>query len=184
MCIPQSVSPSTVGNVGVGLQVAGVFSSSVGAYQQSKATKAALEYQAAVDRNNAQLDEYRAKDSLERGAIEVNKQQLKTGQLKGTQRAALAARGLALDDGSALNILADTDYMGQVDADTIADNAAREAWAYRESAKGNRSNASMRESRAASESPFRSAANTLLTGAGSVATSWYALRTKRESASA
>jgi hypothetical protein len=178
MCIPQGNAGAT-GQVGLGLQVAGAFSSALGAANESKYNKAAYEYQAAVARNNAQIDDYRATDALERGALDVNKHQLKVAALKGSQRAAFAARGLALDEGSALNILRDTDYLGDVDAATITDSAAREAWALREQSKGGRANAAMLSSRAASESPLRSAATSLLSSGGSVAKSWYALRDRR-----
>lgn len=182
MCIPAGSGPSTqtLGNVGLGLQVAGAFTSAVGSAGKAKADKQAYEYQAAVTRNNAQIDEWRAQDAEYRGAVDVNRQRLKTAALKGSQRARLAAAGVALDEGSALNILMDTDYMGALDAATIEDNTAREAWALRESAKTGRSNADMLASRAAAESPLRSAATSLLTSAGTVASSWYALRNKRE----
>lgn len=156
-----------------GLQVAGMASSAMGAYNQSKGTKAAYEYQAAVNRNNATLAEWQARDAITRGQRAEQSQRLKTAQLKGSQRAALAARGVALDEGSALNILDDTDFMGEADAMTIRDNAAREAWGARTQGANYESDASMLSARAGAESPFKAAAGSLLTSAGSVANSWY-----------
>lgn len=179
MCL-QAISSATMGSIGTGLQIAGAVSGAYGSYQQSKATKAAYEYQAAVNRNNAQIAQWQAADAITRGQKAEQAQRLKTAQLKSSQRAAFAARGVALDEGSALNILDDTDYMGEMDALTIRDNAAREAWGLRNQATGYSSDASMLSSRANAESPMGSAFGSLLTGAGVVADSWYKRKLKTE----
>lgn len=155
-----------LGYLGLGLQAAGAFTGAFGAYTQSKDNQQALNEQ-------ARIVDFQAKDAERRGALTLNKHRLNVAQIKGTQRAALAARGLALDEGSALNILQDTDYLSEVDASTIQDNTAREAWALR-------TNASQLRSRAAQERPGLAAATSLLSGATGVAKSWYALRNTRE----
>lgn len=172
-----AVSASSLATASLGLQAVGGVTSAMGAYSQSKGTKAAYEYQAAVNRNNATLAEWQARDAITRGQRSEQTQRLKTAQLKGSQRARLAANGVAVDEGSALNILNDTDFMGEADALTIRDNAAREAWGHRNQAAGYASDASMLSARAAAESPFKAAAGTLLTSAGSVANSWYRYKT-------
>lgn len=172
-----AISASTLASVSMGLAGAGMVTSAYGAYNQSKANKAAYEYQAGVNANNAKIAEWQAQDALQRGARAEQQQRLKTAQLKGSQRASLAARGIALDEGSALNILDDTDYMGEVDALTIRDNTAKEAWANRNQAAGYASDASMLQSRADAESPGYAAFISLLGGAGSVASNWYRYKT-------
>ncbi len=152
--------------VGVGMQT-------VGSYNQSKATKAAYTYQGQVNENNAKIAQWQAQDALQRGATAEQRQRMSTAQLRGSQRARLAANGVALDEGSPLNILQDTDYMGEVDALTIRDNAAKEAWGYRNQAAGYGSDAAMLRSRASAENPMFAGATSLLTGAGSVADAWY-----------
>lgn len=171
---------ANAGSIGTGLQIAGAVSGAYGAYQQSKATKAAYDYQAAVNRNNAQIAEWQAADAIARGQKSEQAQRLKAAQLKGSQRAALAARGVALDEGSPLNILDDTDYMNELDALTIRDNAAREAWGLRSQAAGYSSDASMLSARANAESPMGAAFDTLLTGAVTVADSWSRRKLKTE----
>jgi hypothetical protein len=166
-----------MGSIMMGMQVAGAVTSAQGAAQQSQATKAAYEYQSAVSSNNAQLAQWQAQDALQRGAQAEQQQRLKTAQLKGSQRARLAANGVALDEGSALNVLQDTDYMGGQDAMTIRDNAAREAWGYRTQAGNYASDASMLQSRADAEDPDRAMFGSLLGSAGSVASSWYKRKT-------
>lgn len=159
-------SAGLLGNIGLGLQAAGAFTGAAGAYKQSKSNQQALKTQAAVA-------EYQAKDAERRGALSFNKHRLQVAQMKGTQTASLAARGLALDEGSALNILMDTDYMGEVDAATIKDNTAKEAWALR-------TNASQLRQRAKDEMPLLTAGTSLLGSAGSVAKSWYAMKNKKD----
>lgn len=152
---------------------AGVGMSAIGAYNQSQQTKAAYQYQSQVNANNAKIAEWQAQDALQRGARVEQQQRLKTASLKGSQRARLAASGVALDEGSPLNVLQDTDYLGDLDARTIRDNAAKEAWSYRNQSAGFTSDASMLSARASAESPLMAGATSLLGGAGLVADSWY-----------
>jgi len=154
--------------------VSGVY----GAYNSSKSTKGAYEYQAAVNRSNSTLAEWQARDAITRGQKAEQQQRLKAAALRSTQRASFAARGMALDEGSPLSILQDTEFMGEQDALTIRDNAAREAWGYRVQAGNYASDAAMLSSRAEAESPVSAAVTSLLTGAGSVASSWHNRKTK------
>lgn len=167
---------SIFGSMGTGMQIAGVLSGALGARQQSQSTQRAYEYQAAVNRNNAQVAEWQARDALDRGARAEQTQRLKTAALKSTQRAGFAARGVSLEEGSPLAILQDTDYMGELDALTLRDNAAREAWGHRVNAGNYRNEAALFSSRAEAESPLAAGFSSLLTGAGRVASSWYSRR--------
>lgn len=188
MCIAGSTSTPTeggtgnsgdmIGNMGLGLQIAGMFTGAGASKDASEATKKGYEFQSAVERNKAQVAEWQAQDALERGSNARGRQQLKTAALKGSQRARLAAAGQDLTEGSAFNILADTDYMGGMDERTITDNAEKEAWALRETARTGMSNAAFLQARADSESPSGSMFTSLLGSAGTVATNWYRLKTK------
>jgi len=173
-----ATSAGPLASISAGLQIAGVVNGAFGASRQAEATQNAYNYQAAVNRNNAQIAEWQAQDAVTRGAKAEQTQRLKAAQLKGSQRAAFAARGVALDEGSPLAILQDTDYMGEMDALTIRDNAAREAWGHRTQGANYSGDASMLSARADAESPSGAAFNTLLTGAGAVADSWYRRKTK------
>ena len=165
-------------SIGNGLQLAGAVTGAFSAYNSSKATKGAYEYQASVNRNNSQVAEWQAKDALIRGQKSEQTQRLKTAALKSTQKASFAARGVALDEGSPLSILEDTEFLGEMDALTLRDNTAKEAWGYKMQAQNYNSDAGMLSARAEAESPTGSAFNSLLTGAGSVAASWYKRSTK------
>lgn len=80
---------------------------------------------------NASIDEIQAQDVLEQGKTAETASDQAYAQLKGKQRAALAANGVALDEGSALRIQSDTDYASDKDASTIRANALKAALGYR-----------------------------------------------------
>lgn len=154
--------------------IVGGVTSAYGAYRKSAGEQQGYEYQSRVASNNAQLAEWQAQDAITRGVTTRQQVELKGAQVAGAQRAGFGARNVAATEGSALNILADTAYGTARDAATATDNAAKEAWALREQAKGNISNAGFLKSRAAAESPWLTA----LTTGGVVASSWYASRSK------
>jgi hypothetical protein len=147
----------------------------MGAYQQSQAAKASMEYQSAVARNNATTAEYQAQDAIKRGQLAETDQRRRTAMLKGTQTARLAANGLDISEGSALQILSDTDWMGEQDALTVRDNANREAWGYRVQGQNAQSNSDMLRSSANAQNPLLSGATSLMTNPslGVVADKWY-----------
>lgn len=168
-----STSSEKIGAAALVSQSAGVIGQTVGSYRKSQGEKVAYEYQSKIASNNAQIAEWQAQDATTRGAKAQNNLQLKTAQMKGTQQAVMAARGLDLAEGSPLNILSDTEFMGKRDEQTIQSNAAKEAWSLRVQAQNYSANSELYSNRAKSISPFSDAASTLLTGGGRVAASWY-----------
>lgn len=84
-------------------------------------------FQQEVSRNNAALARFQAEDALRRGNLAEAESRRRTEQLKGTQQAALAANNVVLGEGSALDILQSTAELGELDAQTIRNNAEREA---------------------------------------------------------
>lgn len=139
--------------------------SAYGAYQGAKADKSAAEFNAAVQRNNAARDELRARDAINRGSDKVFARRLKQSQTIGTQRAAFAARGLSLDVGSPLNILLDTEFIADIDVNTLRNNADKEAWALRQDAGAHRAQSDLLQSQASSIDPGFTGLTSLLGGA-------------------
>lgn len=86
---------------------------------------------ALTHKNNADIAELQAQDVQEQGLQAERQSRSRYAQLKGQQRAALAANGVALDEGSALRIQSDTDYASDVDADVIKSNAMKAALGFR-----------------------------------------------------
>lgn len=105
--------------------------SGFGAYGQAKAANAQADYNAAVADNNAKTATYQAEEAQRRGEEDAINQNRKTAQLRGEQRATMAARGLDLTYGTPQSLIDQTDYFGQVDANTLRDNAARESFSKR-----------------------------------------------------
>lgn len=165
-----------VGTTALGIQGAGTIMSTAAAYTKSKADKAAYDIQAGTAETNAMLDKARSEDAKYRGDVAVSASRLKTRQLEGQQRAGMAASGVSLESGSPLSILEGTEMMGERDAQIIRDNALKESWGYDVAATNDRNNARLLKYRAGLERPGLSAATTLLTGVGSVASSWYNIR--------
>ena len=102
----------------------------VGSIQQGKAAEAQGNYQAAVARNNATLAQQQSDDAIARGKEEEQAHRRRVAQTVGSQRAAIAGSGFELGDATSQDILGDTAKWGEIDAFTIRDNAAREAWGY------------------------------------------------------
>lgn len=98
--------------------------------------------QAAALTTNAAYLNRAANDARYRGLVDADTQRLQTQQLIGTQRAAMAANGGVVDEGSNALITQDTAQFGELDALIISNNAAREAYGYDVQAEGNLRNAS------------------------------------------
>jgi len=167
---------SLLGPFGLALQTAGLFTSAGAASRKSSSDRTAYEYQAAVESNKAKVLDIQAKDAVQRGQRAEQQVQLRTAALASTQRARFGAAGLDLTEGTPYNLLADTRYMGAIDAGTAADNASSEAWSLRETARSTRANEGLVRWRAGQENPSAAYRNTLLGGAGAVASSWYRLQ--------
>lgn len=141
-----------------------VFDASAGAMGTVAAFRNA-EIEQTVAQNNAQLAEAQAKDALARGGREELKLRRSAAKLKGTQVARLAAGNVQFQ-GSALDILEETDASTEADAETIRRNAGNEAWARRSEAAGHRA-------RASGINPGLAGFTSLLSSAGRVADRWY-----------
>lgn len=80
---------------------------------------------------NARISEMGAQSALAQGEQQSNVLSLKAGQLKSSQKAAMAANGIDLGVGSAAEVQASTDLMKEIDMNQIQANAVRNAWGYR-----------------------------------------------------
>jgi hypothetical protein len=143
------------------LQGASAINSTVGSFYAASGQKAALGLQ-------ADLSEISAKSALVAGQRDEQRSRLNTAQVKGAQRAAMAANGVDLGSDTPNRVLTSTDLVGEVDAQTIASNALHAAWGYRTQGAQSRAAAS-------AISPGTSALTTLMGGASQVASSWYSM---------
>ena len=169
------------------MQGAGAVGQAYGAWSSAQGTKAAMQSQATIAETQAQIAElnaegaeFNAQQSLLAGQRREQNVRLKGAQLKSTQRAGMAANGIDLGSGSAVNVLTTTDLMSEEDANAVKLDAVRSAWGYRTQATnyvneaiGKRTQAYGLNKTAGAINPWMSGGAALLTGAGQVASSWY-----------
>jgi hypothetical protein len=158
------------------LQVAGVASSAVGSYYSARLAKMQAQREAEIADSNARIAELGAQSALLQGQHEVARTTLRHGQLKGAQRAAMAANGIDLGEGSAAEIQAGSDLMKEIDVNTIEANAIRNAWGYRTQGVNAQNEAIIKRGTASAISPGMAATSSLLSNAGSVAGNWYTMK--------
>ncbi|MEX3628261.1 MAG: hypothetical protein VB138_01115 [Burkholderia sp.] len=216
----------------LGMSAASAGSGMVGSYYSAQSQQSSLEFQANMSRIsagaqesnasmveslgaanadairatgdfNASIAELGAQSALSAGQQQIATQTLKAGQLKSSQRAAMAANGVDLGEGSAAEVQQSGDIVKDIDMDTLRANAARAAMGYRvqgmqaqlgsqlsalntetnakiqamnlRTGAGNANiSATMNEGSAAGISPIGSGTVSLIGGAGDVAKSWYA----------
>lgn len=112
-------------DLGTALMVGGGLLSGAGQIASANAQSKAARYNAEVQRNNAMLAERQAKNVLEAGAREEQKQKALTQQLMAKQQAAMAANGVDVSFGTPLDLMVDTAKQGAIDALTIKTNTYR-----------------------------------------------------------
>ncbi len=215
----------------LGTAAAGAGSSLISSYYGAKSQKSSLQFQSNIAHLNAGLAntnansieaignsnadailatgnfnstiaELGAQSALSAGQQQIAAQTLKAGQLKGMQRAAMAANGIDLGTGSAAEVQVSDDIIKNLDTDTLRANAARTAWGYRAQgmeaklnaqlqalntrtqakaqainmrtgAIGMETDALLKRGSAAGISPIAAGFTSLLGSAGGVSDSWY-----------
>lgn len=150
--------PKTTAQIGLTFDATAGVMNSVAAYRGAEIEKT-------VAQNNAALADAQAKDALERGGRAELDLRRKAAKVKGSQVAKFSAGNVQLQ-GSALDILEETDRSTEQDAATIRRNAGNEAWARKSEAAGYRA-------RAGGINPGAAGFTSLLSSAGSVADRWY-----------
>jgi hypothetical protein len=154
------------------MMAAGAVANAYGSYRSSKAQQASLDYQSSVAENNAKTAQTQATFALNDGQTEAQTQDLKSAQMLGAQRAALAANNVDLGSGSANNILTTTKFMANRDHAQITDNAMRRAWGYEVQAADYSSNAKALSSMSDNISPGLAVGTSLLGSASQVSSAW------------
>jgi hypothetical protein len=162
-------------NAAASLQGAGAITSAIGAWGVAKSQKYALGAQATINGINAHLAELSAQSAMLAGQRQASGVLLRTGELKGTQRATMAANGIDISEakGTSQDIQNSTDFMGQTDANTLNANAVARAWGFRTEATNYTNQATMTRAQGEAINPALAAGTSLLGSAGGIASSWY-----------
>lgn len=143
------------------LVVASTVVSTASAYQQGQ-------YQEDIAEYNARVSENEATRVRNIGVDEENKQRRQTAELISRQRTQLAASGVDIGTGSALQLQEDAALLGEIDALNIRENFAEQATALERGTVSGRS-----QGRAAARAGTTQAFGTLLSGGAKVAGKWY-----------
>jgi len=152
MCEPTTVAY---------LALAATAVSAYGSYEEGQTQKK-------IGRNNQIMAEYAAQANERQGDLDSQAARRKADQLKGAQRARLAANGLDMEVGTAADILDQTDFFAAQDQATIRNNAKRAAWSARAQGANFRA-----QGDAAAEQANLNAFGTILGGSSQVASKWY-----------
>lgn len=98
--------------------------------QAGKAQQAQNEYQARMAEENDKIVQQNAATERQQGIEEARLQRIKVAQAIGSQKTAMAANGVDLTQGTALDVIEDTAAMGELDALQTRANYERKALAY------------------------------------------------------
>lgn len=181
-----AVIPLMIG--GLALQGVQQWRAGSAAKQAGIAQREAAESEAELSEFNAHVAQAQATDAIQRGAEDESRYRSGVRDLIGSQRTGIAASGINVGYGSAVDVQADAAFLGELDALTIRNNAAREAWGYTVQATDLRKRAEItRKAGAYAEATGREqqkaarvgAATTLVAGAGSLLAQKYGYGTER-----
>lgn len=156
--------PTTLAYIAIASSVA---STGISAYSSSKQGS----YQNQVAKNNKITADRMAQDALDRGTIAEEAHRRKVAATISAQKAATGASGVELASGSALAVTSGTAILGEMDALTIRNNAAREAEGFTQQGLQEQS-----AGRMALATGRTQAAGSILAGAGKVAGQWYGFK--------
>ena len=120
--------PITIAAV-AGLSAAAI--GQAGSYIQAYGQWEEGEQNARAAQRNRFLSELSAGDALQRGEQDAGRLRMAATQAIGAQKVAAGASGVDTDSKSTLDIMSDTRLVSELDAQTIRNNAAREAWGYK-----------------------------------------------------
>lgn len=90
---------------------------------------------AELERSARQAESARL-DAFRQGQLAVGRKRLETGRVMGAQAVAFAASGIDGTTGTAAQVAADSERMGELDALQLKANAYREAYGFSEQARG------------------------------------------------
>ena len=119
--------------------------SSLGSFGITRHQNAVAEAQANIARLNAQTMMRAYESTLRSSERDIQRTTMAAGRTRSAQRAALAANGVAIGEGSAAELQASTDIVKELDVNQIKSNALNQAWGYRMQASNYEGQALMAE---------------------------------------
>lgn len=181
------LTPAQSSQLGGIFAVAGAVQGAIGSYFNAKSQALQLEsqssslaFQADMSRLNAVQAEFTAQQIMRAGNLKQGQVSLRAGKIKSSQRASLAARGIDLGVGSAVETIATTDLMKEIDMLTVNSETVRSAEAARLQRQNYLTQAAIQDvssenvmASSRTISPTMAATTSLLGSASSVANAWF-----------
>lgn len=181
------LTPTQASQLGGVFAIAGAVQGAIGSYFNAKSQALQLEsqssslaFQADMSRLNAVQAEFTAQQIMRAGNLKQGQVSLRAGKIKSSQRASLAARGIDLGVGSAVETIATTDLMKEIDMLTVNSETVRSAEAARLQRQNYLTQAAIQDvssenvmASSRTISPAMAATTSLLGSASSVANAWY-----------
>ena len=100
------------------------------AQAQEKQAKQTAQYQADVAAQDAAMKEQQARSVMQKAITEEDRQRRNVARAMGEMRANMGASGFAMDEGSNMDLLAESVGEHQYDSQVRMSNAEQEAWGY------------------------------------------------------
>lgn len=156
------------------LMVASAAVAAVGAVSSGIASKNAADYQAQVANNNAIVAQQNAEYALKAGSAQAENQSRKGAANLGRIKTAIAAGGVDVNSGSALDTQVGQRETNQLDTETVLNNAQLQAYGYRTQQTNFESEAKLdtMKGEAAETSGYLKAGGDLLSSASSIGGKW------------
>ena len=112
------------------LSVVGAVAGAAGSLASAAAQSKAAAYQAAVAKNNQQIEQYNAVQAANAGRIQAQQKSMKNAEQIARIGAALAAGNIDVNTGSAVDVKTSQREVGQLDAQTTMHNAELQVYGY------------------------------------------------------
>lgn len=106
----------------------GLATSAVGGLAQASGQRREADFTASLLEDQARLVDSASVGARRRGALAAGQVRMAGSQAIAGQRTAAGASGVAVDSGVVRNLAADSRLLSELDALTLENNAAREAW--------------------------------------------------------
>lgn len=164
------LTPAQAGYGMLWMQAAAGLVSAFGGMSVTRHQNSIAKAQANIARINAQSMELQAQAVLRANESATVRKTMEAGQVKSAQRAALAANGVAVGEGSAAEVQASTDIVKEMDKNQMKENAVRNAWGYRMQAANYEGQALMAE--ASKQSVGQNFATSILNTASQVGSNY------------
>jgi hypothetical protein len=127
----------------MGMMMAAAGLSAVGSLVSGIGGMESADYQAQVARNNALIAEQNATRAVQSGDVQATNQGLRSRAQLGTIKASQAGNNIDVNSGSAVDVQSSARQLGMLDALTIRNNAANQAYGYKVQAVSDKAQAQL-----------------------------------------